>query len=115
MGLHDFIRRYIVADVGDDIDLDDDWQPVSQPNVSTIVSRSADAVTAILADAKETRAHLETGIADENKAHEIEIERLTEQLRQTNLVIAAFEPVADKLDGYDAATQPSNIVTIAAE
>ncbi|MFC3208113.1 hypothetical protein [Aquamicrobium soli] len=66
----------------------------------TILDRSATVVSTFLDGARSRRADLMTQIAG-----------LTEELRQTDLAIEAFEPVLLKLDdGYDPAADARNEV-----
>lgn len=59
---------------------------------STFLSRTADAASAILKEAKDRKARFMVDLA-----------HAQEEIRQADLVIATLEPVLPKLDGYDPA------------
>lgn len=82
----------------------------------TVLDRSATIVQDFLMEARANRAKLEVAIVAENAQHERCIADLTEELRRTNVAIAAFEPVLPRLEeGYDAADDARKSYDVAVE
>lgn len=82
----------------------------------TVLDRSATIVQDFLMQARADKARLEVAIVAENAQHARCIADLTEELRRTNVAIAAFEPVLPKLDeGYDAADDARKSYDVAIE
>lgn len=78
----------------------EDFEPMCAP---TILDHSATVVQEFLNKARASKTKLEGAIVAENDQHAKCIRDLSEELRRTNVAIAAFEPVLPRLvDGYDA-------------
>lgn len=96
----------------DEVDLDPEFEAYADKQIEafapmcepTVLDRSATIVQDFLTHARTDKARLEGAIRAERDQHAQCISDLTEELRRTNVAIAAFEPVLPKLvEGYDSA------------
>jgi len=108
----------------DEVELDPEFEAYADKQIDafapkcepSILDRSATAVQDLLTYARNEKARLEGEIVKENTQHAECIADLTENLRRTNVAIAAFEPVLPRLDdGYDPSDDAKKSYEVAIE